>query len=112
MNSTAGLNHAIYNMKSEQYWWYLNNGYSLVKSALLAGGDTVSYLIERPWPLAANEARVTVTAKFGSVAAKQIAVIKNVSMAPPYSFSGSSTLRCQVVKVYVYPYRLPDSELN
>lgn len=112
LNSTAGLNHAIYTMKNEQNWWSLNNGNTIAKNNLLTGGDTASYLIERPLSLAANEACVTVTAKYGSVAAKQIAVIRNISKAPPYSSSGSTTLRCQVVKVYVYPYQLPDSELN
>jgi hypothetical protein len=111
MVATAGLNHAIYTMKSEQYWWYLNNGYTLVMSNLLAGGDTVSYTIDRPFSFATNEARVTVTADFNGVAAKQVTVIKNVTFAGPYSFSGSILSRCQVQKAYVYPYQLPKDEL-
>ena len=111
MNTTAGLNHAIYNMKSEQYWWYLNNGYSLIKSNLLAGGDTVSYVIDRPWSYPANQARVTVTGKYGGVVAKQVTVIKNLTSPGPFSPSGSTIFRCQAINVYVYPYQLPASEL-
>jgi hypothetical protein len=111
MIATAGMNHAIYSMKSEQNWWYINNGYTLAINNLLAGSDTVSYTIDHPSSLQPYEARVTVTADFNGVASKQVAVIKNLAMASSYSYWGSNLFRCQTVKVYVYPYQLPASEL-
>jgi hypothetical protein len=103
MIATAGLNHAIYTMRTQSLWW--STGTVYVKNNLLAGGDTVSYIIEKPSSLPSDEARVTVTADFNGVTAKQIAVIKNISGMY------SSPCRVQVVKVYVYPYQLPASEL-
>jgi len=71
-----------------------------VNNLVLAGGDTASYIVERNG-LPSDQARVTVTGKFGGVTAKQIAIIRQVSTSPYY--------RCQVVNVYVYPYQLPAS---
>jgi len=45
-----------------------------VNNLVLAGGDTASYIVERNLSgLSSDEARVTVTGKFGGVTAKQIA---------------------------------------
>ncbi|GEM_PF-1467651 len=122
MIATAGLNHAVTNM-AIPFWWDNNKFNDTVKvNNVLAGGDTVSYVIEKK-SLPSNQARVTVIAKFGDVAAKQIAVLKIVP-EPPYSSwwwsdyqknkkDSYGYLYCKwnVVKVYVYPYQLPASEL-
>jgi CheY-like chemotaxis protein len=93
MNATAGLNHAIYNMQRSDLLWYTG----LVNNNLLVGGDTVSYVVTHITP---NDARVTVTGKFGGVVTKQIAFIKK---------SGPTPIKIQIVKVYDEPYQLPIS---
>ncbi len=116
MIATAGLNHAVTNMAIPS-WWDSNKLNDTVKvNNVLAGGDTVSYVIEKNG-LPSDQARVTMTAKFGSVVAKQVAVIKMVpeptSFWPRYYNKKDSygNLYCKwnVVKVYVYPYQLPTS---
>ena len=100
MIATAGLNHAIYNMRDASLWATGLSNPVKVNNLVLAGGDTASYIVERNLSgLSSDEARITVTGKFGGVTAKQIAVIKKVLTSPYY--------RCQVVNVYVYPYQLP-----
>jgi hypothetical protein len=102
MITTSGLNNAIYNMRDTSLWAGGLSNPVKVNNLVLAGGDTASYIVERNLSgLSSEEARVTVTGKFGGVAAKQIAVIKKVLTYPYY--------RCQVVNVYVYPYQLPAS---
>ena len=102
MIATAGLNHAIYNMRDTSLWAEGRSNPVKVNNLVLAGGDTASYIVERNLSgLSSDEARITVTGKFGGVTAKQIAVIRKVSTSPYY--------RCQVVNVYVYPYQLPAS---
>jgi hypothetical protein len=100
MITTAGLNDAIYRMRDPSLWATGLSDPVKVNNLVLAGGDTASYIVERNgFPY--DQARVTVTGKFGGVTAKQIAVIRKVSTSPYY--------RCQVVNVYVYPYQLPAS---
>lgn len=102
MIATAGLNDAIYRMRDPSLWATGLSDPVKVNNKVLAGGDTASYIIERNG-LPSDQARVTVTGKFGGVTAKQIAVIKRVT---PYTYPWNE---CQVVKVYVYPYQLPAS---
>jgi hypothetical protein len=98
MIATAGLNHAIYNMRDASLWATGLSNPVKVNNLVLAGGDTASYIVERNG-LPSDQARVTVTGKFGGVTAKQIAIVRQVSTSPYY--------RCQDVNVYVYPYQLP-----
>ena len=100
MITTAGLNDAIYRMRDPSLWATGLSDPVKVNNLVLAGGDTASYIVERNG-FPSDQARVTVTGKFGGVTAKQIAVIRKVSTSPYY--------RCQVVNVYVYPYQLPAS---
>ena len=113
--ATAGLNHAIYNMANPNTWNVIKQNGTVKVNNLPTSGDTVSYIIDN-FISSDSSARVTVTGKFGGVAAKQIAVIKMVPPPPMPSYAydknkkdGSGNLYCkwQVVKVYVYPYQLP-----
>jgi hypothetical protein len=124
MIATTGLNHAINNM-ADPYWWNNNQHYGIAQvNNLLIGGDNVSYVIEKNG-FPSDQARVTVTANCGGVAAKQIAVIKMVHPPPvppwwayngsPYDknkktpYYGDLYCKWQVVNVYVYPYQFPAS---
>ncbi len=120
MIATAGLNHAVTNM-AIPFWWDSNKLNDTVKvNNVLAGGDTVSYVIEKNG-LPSDQARVTVSAAYGGVQARQIVVIKMVPEPPysPYWWSdyqrnkkdsfGNLYCKWNVVKVYVYPYQLPTS---
>jgi hypothetical protein len=93
MITTAGLNHAIYTMQNNTLLWG-SSGIVYTNNSLLAGGDTVSYVIERLPSLPFNEARVTVTGKFGGVVAKQSVVIER--------FAGSmfSHYKCRVLVLF------------
>jgi hypothetical protein len=102
MVATAGLNDAIYRMRDPSLWATGLSDPVKVNSLVRVGGDTASYIIERNG-LPSDQARVTVIGKFGGITAKQIAVIKRVT---PYTYPWN---KCQIVKVYVYPYQLPAS---
>jgi len=122
MIATAGLNHAVTNM-AIPFWWENNRYNDTVRvNNVLAGGDTVSYIIEKK-SLPSDQARVTVITDFDGVKAKQIAVIRKIPEPPysPYWWSdyqknkkdpyGNLYCKWNVVKMYVYPYQLPASEL-
>jgi len=129
MITTAGLNHAIYNMADPNTLNVLKSKGAVTVNNLPTSGDSVSYIIDN-FLSSDLSARVTVTSKFGGVAAKQIAVIKMVPPPPtpptwwdyywnpyytpyvknskPYvNIDGVLYCKWQVVKVYVYPYQLP-----
>ena len=114
MVATAGLNHAINNASNPSSWNIIKHNGTVNVDNLLAGGDTVSYSVNN-FQSSDSSVRVTVTAKFGGVAAKQMAIIKRIPEPTsfwPYMYNkkdGWGNLYCkwQVGKVYLYPYQAP-----
>ena len=114
--ASAGLNHALAKMANPSWFNHYQVGNKVTVNNLACGGDRVSYVIDKNG-LPSNEARVTVTATFGGVTARQVAVIIK-SPTPTYYWyqqynkkdgMGNLYSTWKVKQVYLYPYQFTES---
>ena len=95
--------------------WYSSYGNST--RTIIVGGDTVSYIVDRPATLPSYEVRVTITTKFNNVVARQRTILKRLPLptgdfltANYHESDGSEYYFWKVKTTSFYPYQLTQTE--
>ena len=113
MIANAGLYYVMRKMAIPA--WY--NSYKNSTRKIIVGGDTVSYIVDRPATLSSYEVRVTISTKFNNVVARQQTILKKLPLPADADYAYENYYDTdgqyyfwKVKTTSFYPYQLTPTE--